>query len=674
MKEQIAASLIIHFDNIMQKTARTLIGLIVLLGIVAGPVLTPKAHADLPTPEACTGQITDMMTDGMVFMYMNTAWMCMGICDQAMGVFFMEVLESKNITMEFMECAEANPELIDVMIRITDRNDEVLERMGELIRTDCEFAEQFVSMATWWDNLRGYFFYALNDQLYNSLTYAMLCEPPELVRDLGEIMVDDLQNEMKQARPFWEVFMNLANENVDTDANEMADERMLYSFMRDPQAATYLFSALNTLEEFEQNAMLQFMFNGQTNNRAGDVIHPNQSYYNTYAMIEAFVTGIAPLYDHTLPPDPNSSNQANALLGKMLQMLVIMDAEGNVTGMTPYAQSFFQALRSGAEIHCDPYSMGMMEFMGGLFPPELFGMLPPAVEDSPGPRDFKRDGAPLFYTCPEPTCGPRAPQLCDQASCTSMGMSWCDGACVPAPSCGGSETPVCGPEHPELCDQASCTSMGMSWCDGACVLASSCGGPDTPTCGPEHLELCDQASCNAMNMNWCGAICVAEECAPPTACGPTHPELCDSAPLCAGAGHFWCDEQCQPMACSTGDDTGTGTGDTGTGGNDAGGTGGDDAGGTGGPDAGGYYDDGGTGGPDAGGYYNDGGTNNGGPDAGGEFQEEEEVIQGSLGWYPPNSAPITNESACSATNQRRGSAWWILAGLITIFSRRRKNK
>ncbi|MBU1432421.1 hypothetical protein KKF91_17930 [Myxococcota bacterium] len=428
------------------------------------------AQAQLNNPDACSGVMIDMMTDGMVFMYLHTADLCFGMCDQAMGVFFMAVLESSSLTMEFMECAAANPELIDMMIRIIAHNPELLDRMASIIEQDCAFPAAFIDMASWHDDLRAFFFYVLNDRLYRALTRSMLCQPPFIVETLGEMMELDAAREMRRGRPFWEVYMNMGAPEHDADANEMADERMFYAFMSNPRAAASMFEALSTMGEAEQVAVLDFMFLGRTHTRDASQENPRQAFYNIYAITEAFMTGIAPLYDMNLPPDPRSANPANALLGQMLAILVEMDAQGQLIGFTPYAGSFFQALRSGAEVHCDPRCLGMMHFMASLFPLEVFARLPPADESAPSPRDYKRDGAPLHFECPAPACGLFAPMLCaDEPSCLAAGLSWCGGSCLPVSQC--PEMP-CSPQAPDAClDIWSCFSVGLSWCNMSCQAA-----------------------------------------------------------------------------------------------------------------------------------------------------------------------------------------------------------
>jgi len=426
--------------------------------------------------------MVDMMTDGMVFIYLHTADLCFGLCDQAMGEFFMMVLDNKSLTMDFMACAESNPELIKMMIRVVSTNSEILPRMAEIMAEDCDFPATFVSMASWHGELRRFFFNALDDQLYQALTRSMLCEPPDIVQILGSIMEEEAALEMRRGRPFWEVYMNLGSSALDTDANELADERMFYAFLHNTTAAHSMFRAMGSMGEAEQAAVLDFMFLGRSHGRAGPQEHPRQAYFNIYAITEAFMTGVAPLYEMEAPPDPQSENPANALLGRMLQFLIQMDEQGQIINFSPYAALFFRALRSGAEIHCDPYSLGMMQFMAGLFPLEIFATLPPPNPDAPSPRDYKNLGAPLDYQCPAPECSLFAPMLCgDEASCLSAGLSWCGGECMPLSRC---PEPECGSQSPESCgDIWSCYAMNLSWCEQGCQT-EPCPLPVAPDLGP----------------------------------------------------------------------------------------------------------------------------------------------------------------------------------------------
>ncbi len=82
---------------------------------------------------------------------------------------------------------------------------------------------------------------------------------------------------------------------------------------------------------------------------ATEVQHGNQAYLNLYAVMDGFVTGVAPHYvmDEDHPPMPNSPEPANALFGRFMGMLI--DQEGN---MTPYANQFFSAMASEMSYDC----------------------------------------------------------------------------------------------------------------------------------------------------------------------------------------------------------------------------------------------------------------------------------------------------------------------------------
>lgn len=462
-------------------TGTQLFLLVALLSLVSA-IRPQRADAQLSNPGMCSDAILDMMSDGFVFAYMNGAPWCFGVCDQAMGTFFMQVLNSKPLTLDFMECAYNNPELQDVMIRIAGTNGEVLYKMGEIMGIDCDFPASFVQMAEAYAPMKNFFFSVLNDHLYQNLTRALLCEPPAIGRGLGRILQGDAAREIYPARPMWEVLMNLGEPGLNADANELADERLVYGFFRDVESATLFFDALETMGATEQQRVLNLLFLGQTFTRVGEVVHDDAAFFHVYAMTQAFVEGVAPSYDPTLPPDPASANPANALLGRMLQMLVTFDAMGNITGFTPYAQSFFTGIRSAAEIHCEPAAIGMMQFMAGIFPLEMFGMLPPADPSAPAPRDFKTDGRPLSFECPPPSCGPFAPDLCATVdACEGAGLSWCGVGCMPVSACPAG---MCSVADPTPCaDAAECEGAGHFWCDVACS-GTPCEGPGTMEPGP----------------------------------------------------------------------------------------------------------------------------------------------------------------------------------------------
>jgi hypothetical protein len=105
----------------------------------------------------------------------------------------------------------------------------------------------------------------------------------------------------------------------------------------------------------------------------------------------------------------------------------------------------------------------------------MFAMLPEANPAAPGPRDFKRNGEPITYTCPEPSCSVFAPMLCtDQASCEAAGLSFCQDGCMPVSQC---PPAVCAQNAPGACaTEDTCVAEGLVWCADGCHV-TGCDEP-----------------------------------------------------------------------------------------------------------------------------------------------------------------------------------------------------
>ena len=420
---------------------------------------------NLENPDACSSTMMDMM-EMMVFPYLNMSWMCMGMCDQMLGEFFSQVLNDPQLTLEFMDCAAQNTMLIDLMIQITDANPELLYKMGIIAGISCEFAEKFTVLAKRHDGMKNFLFAKLDDHLYKNITISLLCEPSDVVENLGDLFRTDAKYQLIPGTNFFYVVTNLGSTNSNIDANELASERMYYTFFKNIYGSNAMLDGLDSLSTENKNGFLDFIFLGKRltgYNRSE--IHEKQRFYNNYAIMLAMVDGLFHSYNIELPPDPNSSNPSNALVGRILGLFVKYDNNGNLEGLTQYAESFFQSVRSAAEIHCSYEAMDFIQFLAYIFPLDMFDLMPPSDPNAPKLRNFKNDtGNEIENDCPEPGCSFFMPELClDEQSCEAVHLTWCYNQCLRVENCPDLS---CNEGNHAVCQsEAECLSAGFNWCE-----------------------------------------------------------------------------------------------------------------------------------------------------------------------------------------------------------------
>ena len=579
----------------MSKGLCTLLAGALLAGASLGPVNKAEAM-QLPCKECCPSSIMNMMTD-MGLMAYEMADFMNGMCqmmpffgmfcpdlDQMAGNFFSQVLRDPQLTMDMLACADGNDAMLAWMLKVMHENPELLHQMGTYMgmtgdgnSAGCHLTEQFTDMALRHDNLKSFFFAKINDHLYQNLTKSMLCNTDTAV-NIGELMAANAQEQMQPGTPFVNAFMNMGAADNDNDGNELANERMFYAIFSNIDSANDFLDGLQSLGGDSPElvgAFMDFIFLGkqqvpattcqpwQTQGRwvyvngewvyqpgcveqpASELIHGNQAIYNQYAIMEAFVTGVAPYYvmDPDHPPVPDSSVPANALFGRFMSMLI--DAEGN---MTPYAQSFFSTMATGAQVHCWQPAQQFMAMMMGLmemgqvpFTAEQFSQMMPQLinPQAPAPRNFKDDSGEALEqgecaTEPPPAaqCGENSLAACSsEDDCLAMNGFWYEEGCH------GEALPGCDEQHLDLCaDEDECSSAGGFWYDSACNSSAQ------PSCDGANLDLCsDESSCSLAGGFWVGGECQADE---PLSCDAEHLDLCEAEQECTNAGGFWYDQLC----------------------------------------------------------------------------------------------------------------------------------
>ncbi len=506
-------------------------------------VIIKNNNSWLLVEQVCSPGLTNLMSEMGLMAYdmadfmsgmcsmMPFGGMCPDLGDMA-AKFFSEVLEHPQLTLDLLDCADVNQGMRSFMLKIMAEHRWLLIQIAEIMKQNqnesaCLFTEKFTVMSITHEDLRDFFFYFVDNNLYRSLTYANLCDN-NTANNVSILMRDYGAEEMQPGHSFGEVFMNLGSVDNSNDGNEMSNERLFYSMFTKIESANNFFAALANMPQEMGGAFMNFFFMGIQNipalnctpqeERQGCVPreaitlnHEDQGYYNLYAIINAFYNKIAPLYDIDLPPDPNSENEANALFGSFMKMLITEDGE-----MTPFATQFFSAIVTAASPpHCNPEAQGMMGMLESMmekgfipFTVEQFQAMAPDLYnvDAPAPRDFlDGSGDIIVGVCPDLECTQETPQGCATLElCEAANLSWCGEYC-------SSECPSCDNEHLTLCtDESSCSSANGFFCDNSCV-AESC--EEVLHCNNDNLSLCfNQRSCIEANGYWCTNVCNSQEC------------------------------------------------------------------------------------------------------------------------------------------------------------------
>ncbi len=296
----------------------------------------------------CSAEIMNMASSMGFQMFEMFSWIPFfgDMMNTAAGMFFNQVLESPSLTVAMIRCAKGNPALVSTMIKVVSANPSLLAKMGNIMQVSALFTEEFTDLAVKNSSLANFFFDVINDSLYRSMTMPMTGSVVA-TENISKLMKTYGKNEMQPNSPFAKVFFNLGGTSSSTDDNETANERFFYSMFRHIPAANNFLDTLSTLDSNMQQALLNFVFLGQQQTQTGAVMeHTSQKYLNNYAIIKAFMKGIAPVYDTSQMPNPESANPANALFGRFMPML--MQGEGSAMQPTAYGIAFFQSLMACA--------------------------------------------------------------------------------------------------------------------------------------------------------------------------------------------------------------------------------------------------------------------------------------------------------------------------------------
>jgi len=166
------------------------------------------------------------------------------------------------------------------------------------------------------------------------------------------------------------MFSNLGSVENNNDGLELAWENVLRQSMSSGEAAQAFFGMLMQLKPQYQKAMMDFMFLGKIGDAEGTPVHTAESVNFIQAMVEGMIQG--------MEAGTLSQEALGGLVQSLMPMLATFDAQGNMTGMTPYGERFFTVVASKAFTCQDPYAGQFAQMMAGMMPP---GMILPVVTD-----------------------------------------------------------------------------------------------------------------------------------------------------------------------------------------------------------------------------------------------------------------------------------------------------
>lgn len=362
--------------------------------------------------------------------------------DQIAGAFFSALLTDPDLTLDMMACADVNPAMLSFMLHIMDENPELLDQMsgylgqtGDGTSKGCQLGDLLTSMALRHNSLKSYLFAEMNSYVYANLAKNMQCKTDTTVQ-LSELIARNPQ-ELESGTAFDRTMRRLGNTDSDTDGNEVSNERMFQAIFGNIDASNFFLDALDQLDVSSRYRVYDFVFLGKTletvsgcnpyynNCDTIEVIHENQAFFNMYAMLDGFNSSVLSSYvvGADTPPDVDSDIPANALLGRMIPIL--MDQPGE---LSDYGFSFFSAVMTGSNLYDYEPSLQTFTVMTdimilGQIPLTFFDITPLlpllTVPGAPGPRNIldNTDCAEDFLACLTPI------------DCNEMGGYWYDNIC-----------------------------------------------------------------------------------------------------------------------------------------------------------------------------------------------------------------------------------------------------
>jgi hypothetical protein len=282
--------------------------------------------------------------------------------DQLLGEFFKIVLKSDDLTDEMLRFAEHNTGIIKLLMHTVNENPELLDAMALNLERDVKFGQLFTGLAVNDEGLALFFFDKINTPLYKALTIAMV-NSRETSNNVGILMEKYGADELKEGRPFFNIFFDAGTTENDDDGNEIANQRMFYALMAEASTAAQFMLTLQNMDLEHQQLMLEFAFEGiERKDDGSTVVHANMPFFNSYAIINGLSDAIAASAAKDVP-DFDLSTVKLQDLSKFAPFMFKHDSAGNIIGIAKYAGNFFRALRSAEEVWGDEAATEIMDVL-----------------------------------------------------------------------------------------------------------------------------------------------------------------------------------------------------------------------------------------------------------------------------------------------------------------------
>ncbi|RMG28503.1 MAG: hypothetical protein D6721_08225 [Gammaproteobacteria bacterium] len=304
--------------------------------------------------------------------------------DEVLGEMFLLLLENDLLTKEMLWHTQHNKGLALLMNRIAGKNRALRHKLVAKMAKDKGLAGSVLSLAIRYPFLAHTLCGKMDDPAFTNFS-RVIADSVDNARKVGTIFSRICKAHPDQPPPLLRVMRHLGSTTDNNDGNEAADERTIYGMFRDLTASHRFLDGVERLAPEIQAMMMNTLFLGEGDDENGEpILHHAQAFLNAYAMARGMQQSVLPHYDTSLPPDPDSDNPANALVGRMLPMLVYHDKNGD-PHLTAWGWQFVQGLITGAYLYDDEPCHAVLDFLGGILPPMD---MPQPDPSAPAPRDF----------------------------------------------------------------------------------------------------------------------------------------------------------------------------------------------------------------------------------------------------------------------------------------------
>ncbi|HHH46833.1 MAG TPA: hypothetical protein ENK53_07495 [Thiotrichales bacterium] len=393
----VAGDMFVGSMKIAGKTVKVMLNFAEMaMGVMAVPPFNLARDGMARMFEISMRVAREMMRQDPGFMEFMTIWGFKGyemmanafpgkLEDEILGEMFKLMLESDMLTKEMLWMTKRNKGLAQLMNRIAGKNRSLRHKLVAKMAKDKGMAGDVLDLAIKYPFLAGTLCGKMDDTSFTSFSRVIAASTSN-ARKVGTIFSRTCKSDPVDPPPLLRVMRHLGTTTDTNDGNEAADERTIYGMFRDLTASHRFLDGVARLAQPIQIMMMDTLFLGEGEDDEGNpVIHRTQAFFNAYAMARGMLQSVLPHYDPNLPPDPESDNPANALIGRMIPFLLDM-SKPDEPRLTPWGWQFVQGLATGAHIYDDEPSKAVLAFMAPMFPP---GMEVPRPDPTgPAPRDF----------------------------------------------------------------------------------------------------------------------------------------------------------------------------------------------------------------------------------------------------------------------------------------------